>query len=115
MLADLQALLEHLVGDERGWAEEVAAHLGDAGVLAAEGGVDDGGRGADVLQEVDEALGEDEDVARDDGGGEQVVGGVDEADVQGALEDGDDLGRARVQVGHHDAAHGQVQARQAQV
>lgn len=115
VLADLEGFHEHGVVDERGRAEQGAAHLLHAGVLAAEHADGHGGRAAHVHAEVDEALGEQEQVAHGQRGGEQVVGGVHEAGVQGALRDDEELGRAGVDVGHHDAALGEVLAREAEV
>ncbi|RWV81621.1 hypothetical protein GW17_00056938, partial [Ensete ventricosum] len=69
-----------------------------------------------VLLEVDQAAGEDEDVALGDGLGDQLVGGGDEAHVEGAVEHEDDLGGAGVGVrrvqpagGVVDAGHGHAQ------
>jgi hypothetical protein len=64
-----------------------------------------------VLLEVDEPPGEDEDVTLTDDLGEELVGGGDEADLERALQDEDDLGGARMRVRRVLAARGIVDAR----
>jgi hypothetical protein len=106
---------EHVGGHGRRRAEE---GLGDglrAWQLAVEGGEGDGGAGVPVPLVVDEAAGEDEDIAGADGARVQAVAGGaggDEADVEGALEDEDDLGGARVDVRRVHAPRRVVDARQ---
>ena len=108
---DLEAPGEHVGGHGRRRAEE---GLGDglrAGQLAVEGGEHRGGAAAIVPLVVDEPPGEDEDLAGADGARVEAVGGGDEADVEGALEDEDDLGGARVDVQRVHAPRRVVDAR----
>lgn len=110
-VADPEGLGQDVGGHRRRGAEERHGDGLRALELAVEGG-DDGGRAVPpVLLEVHEPPGEDEDVPLGDGLGEELVGGGDEADLEGALEDEDDLGGARVGVRRVLAARGVVDAR----
>ncbi|CAD6238807.1 unnamed protein product [Miscanthus lutarioriparius] len=94
-VADLEGLGEDVGGHGRRGAEERHGDLLRALELAVEAGDDGGGAVPPVLLEVDEAAREDEDVPHGEGLGEELVGGGDEADLESALEDEDDLGGAR--------------------
>ncbi|CAD6231824.1 unnamed protein product [Miscanthus lutarioriparius] len=94
-VADPEGLGEDVGGHGRRGAEERHGDLLRALELAVEGGDDGGGAVPPVLLEVDEAAREDEDVPHGDRLGEELVGGGDEADLERALEDEDDLGGAR--------------------
>jgi hypothetical protein len=109
--ADAEGLGEDVGGHGRHGAEERHGDGLRALELAVEGGDDGGGAVPPVLLEVDEAAREDEDVALGDGLGEERVGGGDEADLERAVEDEDDLGGARVRVRRVLAARRVVDAR----
>jgi len=110
-VADLEGLGEDVGGHGRRGAEERHGDLLRALELAVEAGDDGGGAVPPVLLEVDEAAREDEDVPHGDRLGEELVGGGDEADLERALEDEDDLGGARVRVRRVLAARSVVDAR----
>jgi hypothetical protein len=109
--ADPECLGEDVGGHGRRGPEERHGDGLRALELAVEGGDDGGGAVPPVLLEVDEAAGEDEDVPRGDGLAEEPVGGGEEADLERALEDEDDLGGARVRVRRVLAARRVVDAR----
>ncbi len=95
---DLERPGQRVRRQRRRGAEE---RVGDGlrpGELAVEGGDGERRRVAAVPLEVDEAAREDEHLPLADGAGEELVGGGDEADVEGALGDEHDLGGARVGV-----------------
>uniref|UniRef100_A0A8R7Q089 Uncharacterized protein n=1 Tax=Triticum urartu TaxID=4572 RepID=A0A8R7Q089_TRIUA len=98
----LERLGEHRVVDAG--AEHGDGHGHGAGVGAAECRERHGGRCPLVVLVVHEALGEDEHVAGDEVLGVELAGGVDEADGEGAVEDEQQLGGARVGVGRVDGA-----------
>ena len=109
------------VGEER-LGEEVVGEAGaqervgeehEAGVLAAERGVERGGRGAVVVEEVDEPLRHGEDVALAEHLGVDPVVRVrrDEAEVDGAVQHHRRLRRPRVVVQREHGARGHVDAR----
>ncbi|URD84255.1 hypothetical protein MUK42_37700 [Musa troglodytarum] len=106
--SDLEGPGEDVVGHRRGSCEERNGDGLGARKLAVEGG-DDGGRsGTVVLLEVNEPPGKYEHLALGNGLGYQLVGSGDEADVEGAVEDEDDLGGTRVGVGRVQPAGGVV-------
>ena len=112
--ADAEALLQHLVVDGRHAVEQRRRHLLDTRVLAAQGRERQRRAFAHVELEVHQALGEHEQLALFDGGGEQrVVGAVaaHEAHVQLALGHEQQLRGARVRVRGVDAALVEVDAR----
>jgi hypothetical protein len=108
--ADPEGLGEHVGGHIGGGPEEGAGDELRPGELAVEGRDGGGGHVAGVALEVHEAAREHEELARGDGLGEENVGGGDEAHVEGAGEDEDDLGGARVRVRRVDPAGGEVGA-----
>jgi hypothetical protein len=111
-LFDAKRLLQHHVAHGRVGPEQRAPHLLHPRVLAAQPRQGHGRTHAHVELEVDESLGEHEHVACVQCRCEQLVGRAHEPHVQLALQHREDLGGARVSVGHVDAALGEVKAGQ---
>ena len=99
LLVNLESLGKNGIVDSGVGSEDGVSDGNHPGILAAECGQSYCRLPTDVELEMDETLGEDEDVSRVESLGEQLgrVGG-DEADEELTLEDGEHLGRPRVRV-----------------
>lgn len=103
---DAKGRLQHLLGKRRLGCKERLGDLRGPGVLAVESGYGNGGLIAHVELEVDEAAGENKEVAGVEGLLEEDVGGGDEAHEELALDNEEDLGSAGVDVGGVEAPFG---------
>lgn len=109
---DAEGVSEDIIIDGGSGVEQTRNDLLQSRILAVKPSEGQSGARTDIDLEVDEAAGEDEDVALVERGDEEGSVRGDETHVERALHHQEHLGGARVRVRHVDAAHSEVQTRE---